>query len=158
MDKCSVLSAALLFLFAVYVTGQNYRGQEYILANNKCKCVKISSRFVPSTEIPGEEILERNIQITIPTSSRMNISDPYSPLRTQFIYNLWDICQKCDPVQLEIGGIPVVASQASCSKSDDECYTYDRNKCYTTEVNFKYNDQIINKKVPLTPDSCHDYE
>ncbi|KAM5194342.1 immunoglobulin J chain [Mantella aurantiaca] len=156
MDKCSVLSAALLLLFAVYVTGQYYSEKEHTLVNNKCKCVKITSRFVPSKENPGEEILEKNIQITVPLSSRMNISDPYSPLRTHFVYNLWDMCQKCDPVQLEIGGVPVLVSQASCSRSDDECYTYDRNKCYTTDVNFRHNDHIIKKKVPLNPESCYE--
>ncbi|CAI9604842.1 unnamed protein product [Staurois parvus] len=156
MDRCCVLSAALMLLFAACVTGQYYREQEHILVDNKCKCVKITSRFIPSKDSPGEEILERNIVITVPVNSRMNISDPYSAIRRNFVYNLWDICQKCDPVQLEIGGIPILASQASCSRSDDECYTYDRNKCYTTDVNFRYKDQIITKKVPLNPESCYE--
>ncbi|XP_072261591.1 immunoglobulin J chain [Pyxicephalus adspersus] len=91
MDKCNVLSAALLLLFAVYVTGQYYGEPEHVLVNNKCKCIKVTSRFVPSKENPGEEILERNIRITVPLSSRMNISDPYSPIRTHFNYNLWDM-------------------------------------------------------------------
>ncbi|XP_018409072.1 PREDICTED: immunoglobulin J chain [Nanorana parkeri] len=156
MDKCGILSAALLLLFAVYVTGQYYIEEERTLLDNKCKCIRVTSKFVPSTENPDEMILERNIEITIPSGSRKNISDLYSPLRTHFVYNLHDLCQKCDPLPLELNGQPVLVSQASCSKSDDECYTYDRNKCYTTDVNFRYKDQIITKKVPLNPESCYE--
>lgn len=37
--------------------------EEYVLVNNKCQCVTVTSKFVPSKENPGEEILERNIRI-----------------------------------------------------------------------------------------------
>ncbi|XP_075058691.1 immunoglobulin J chain [Mixophyes fleayi] len=154
MDKHSLLPAAVLLLFAVYVTGQYYNGQEYVLVDNKCKCIKVTSRFVTTDE--GEEILERNIDITIPTRSRMNISDPTSPLRTNFVYKLSDLCKKCDPVEIDIGGEPVLVSQSSCSKSDDVCYTYDRNKCYTNELSFTHNGKTIMKKVALNPESCYE--
>lgn len=37
--------------------------EEYVLVNNKCQCVTVTSRFVPSKENPDEEVLERNIRI-----------------------------------------------------------------------------------------------
>ncbi|CAJ0924565.1 unnamed protein product [Ranitomeya imitator] len=75
------------------VTSQYYGGQEHVLMENQCKCIRVTSRFVPSKEDPNEEILERNIEITVPLSSRMNISDPTSPLRTEFAYNLLSLCK-----------------------------------------------------------------
>ncbi|XP_044159299.1 immunoglobulin J chain [Bufo gargarizans] len=157
MEQFSVLRAAVLLLFAVYVTGQYYGGQEHVLVDNKCKCIKVTSRFVPSKEDPNVEILERNIKITIPLKSRVNISDPTSPLRTNFVYNLSNLCQKCDPVEIDIGGEPFLVSQGSCSKSDaDSCYAYDRSKCYTSEVPFKYDGNIIMRKVPLNSESCYE--
>ncbi|KAG8593416.1 hypothetical protein GDO81_000821 [Engystomops pustulosus] len=157
MEQFNISKAAVLLLFAVYVTGQYYGGQDYVLIDNKCKCVKVTSRFVPSKEDPNEEILERNIQITIPLRSRMNISDPTSPLRTEFYYNLSNLCKKCDPVEIEIGGELVLVTQDECSKhEDDSCYTYDRNKCYTTDVTFKIDGKTMMKRVPLNEDSCYE--
>jgi len=37
--------------------------KEHVLVNNKCQCVTVTSKFVPSKENPDEEILERNIRI-----------------------------------------------------------------------------------------------
>lgn len=37
--------------------------EEYVLVNNKCQCVTVTSKFVPSQENPEEEVLERNIRI-----------------------------------------------------------------------------------------------
>ncbi|XP_075705914.1 immunoglobulin J chain [Rhinoderma darwinii] len=157
MMKFNVLLAAVLLLCAVYVTGQYYGGQEHILLDNKCKCIKVTSRFVTSKEDPNEEILERNIHITIPLKSRMNISDPTSPLRTKFVYNLSNLCNKCDPVEIEIGGETVLVSQGSCNKpEEDSCYTYDRNKCYKSAVPFLLDGKTIMKEVPLNPESCYE--
>ncbi|XP_063791578.1 immunoglobulin J chain isoform X1 [Pseudophryne corroboree] len=155
MEKHSLLLAAAVLLFAVYVTGQYpYDDQYHVLVDNKCKCVKVTSRFVKTED--NKEILERNIEIKVPMRSRVNISDPTSPLRTNFVYKLSDLCKKCDPVEMDIGGEPTLVSQGSCSKSDDICYTYDRNKCYTNEVPFTYNGKTIMKKVALTPESCYE--
>ncbi|XP_069601824.1 immunoglobulin J chain [Ranitomeya imitator] len=157
METLNVLRAAVWLLFAVYVTGQYYGGQEHVLMENQCKCIRVTSRFVPSKEDPNEEILERNIEITVPLSSRMNISDPTSPLRTEFAYNLLSLCKKCDPVEIEIGGESVLVSQGSCNTPDeDSCYTYDRNKCYTTKVPFTLNGKTIMKEVSVTPESCYE--
>ncbi|XP_077130072.1 immunoglobulin J chain-like [Ranitomeya variabilis] len=157
METLNVLQAAVLLLFAVYVTGQYYGGQEHVLMENQCKCIRVTSRFVPSKEDPKEEILERNIEITVPLSSRMNISDPTSPLRTEFVYNLLSLCKKCDPVEIDIGGESVLVSQGSCNTPDeDSCYTYDRNKCYTTKVPFTLNGKTIMKEVSLNPESCYE--
>lgn len=38
-------------------------GEERVLVNNKCKCVTVTSKFVPSKDNPEEEVLERNIRI-----------------------------------------------------------------------------------------------
>ncbi|XP_068127220.1 immunoglobulin J chain [Hyperolius riggenbachi] len=156
MNRSSLLSAAVLLHFAVYVTGYFYGDPEYVLVDNKCKCVKVTSRFVPSEDNPNEEVLQRNIVITVPLKSRINISDPTSPLRTHFVYNFLDLCRKCDPVEIEIGGEPVLVSQDNCEKSEDVCYTYDRNKCYTSELTFRNNGMLIKKKVPLNPESCYE--
>ncbi|XP_056407874.1 immunoglobulin J chain [Hyla sarda] len=157
MEKFTVLQAAVLLFFAVYVTGQYYGGQKHVLVDNKCKCVKVTSRFIPSKDDPNIEILERNIEITIPLKSRMNISDPTSPLRTNFVYDLSKLCKKCDPVEIEIGGEPVLVSRDSCSKSEEDvCYTLDRNKCYTSEVPFMVDGKKIMKKVPINPESCYE--
>ncbi|XP_066431033.1 immunoglobulin J chain [Eleutherodactylus coqui] len=155
MEKFNTLAAAVLLLCAVYATGQYYGGQEHVLLDNKCKCIKVTSSFVPSPDDPKEMILQRNIYITIPMSSRVNISDPTSPLRTSFTYNLLNLCQKCDPTELSIGGVPVLVS-TGCSGHDDLCYTYDRQKCYTSKVPFKVNGQTIMKDVPLNPESCYE--
>ncbi|KAM4052511.1 immunoglobulin J chain [Anomaloglossus baeobatrachus] len=157
METMNVLRAAVLLLLAVYVTGQYYGGEEHVLVDNQCKCVRVTSRFVPSKDDPNEEILQRNIEIRVPLRSRMNISDPTSPLRTKFVYNLSNLWKKCDPVEIEIGGEPVLVSQGSCSKPyEDSCYTYDRNKCYTSLVPFTYDGKTIMKKVSLTPESCYE--
>ncbi|KAM9330518.1 immunoglobulin J chain [Gastrophryne carolinensis] len=157
MDKCSILSAALLLLFAVCVTGFFYdEEQERVLVNNKCKCVRVTSKFVPSEEDHDVMVLERNIEITIPLSSRENISDPHSPLRTNFVYDLSKLCQKCDPIEMSIAGEQVLVSSANCREPDNECYTYDRYKCYTTNVFFNYNGKTIEKKVPLNDESCYE--
>lgn len=39
------------------------KDEEYVLVNNKCQCVTVTSKFVPSKENPDEEILVRNIRI-----------------------------------------------------------------------------------------------
>ncbi|XP_063791579.1 immunoglobulin J chain isoform X2 [Pseudophryne corroboree] len=140
--------------FAPIIGQYPYDDQYHVLVDNKCKCVKVTSRFVKTED--NKEILERNIEIKVPMRSRVNISDPTSPLRTNFVYKLSDLCKKCDPVEMDIGGEPTLVSQGSCSKSDDICYTYDRNKCYTNEVPFTYNGKTIMKKVALTPESCYE--
>ncbi|KAM8939140.1 immunoglobulin J chain [Pelodytes ibericus] len=163
LTKSAMLAAALLiFGGTVFVTaGHDFDYDERVLLNDKCKCIKVTSRFVPSKDNPSEKILERNIEIRIPLKARMNISDPTSPLRTHFVYNLSKLCQKCNPVEIEIGGEPVTASQGNCHSNPDinpgdTCYTYDRKKCYTWEVPFKSEGRTIMKTVALNPDSCYE--
>ncbi|KAM3937538.1 immunoglobulin J chain [Leptodactylus fuscus] len=157
MERFNVFQAAMLLLFAVCVTGRYYGGQDNVLVDNKCKCVKMTSRFVPSKDDPSEEILVRDIKITIPTQARMNISDPTSPIRTNFHYDFTKLCRKCDPVEIEIGGVTILAAQADCSKPEDNtCYTYDRNKCYTTKVPFNYNGETMMRDVPINSESCYE--
>ncbi|XP_053556744.1 immunoglobulin J chain [Bombina bombina] len=158
MQSDSIMLAALLLMFgtSIYVTGQYFLEDENVLVDNKCKCIKVTSKFVPSKENPKEEILERNIEIRIPLKSRMNISDPTSPLRTNFVYRLSDLFKKCDPVEVEIGGETVLASQDNCDHVDDTCYTYDRRKCYTVDVPFTVDGKTIMRKAALNPESCHE--
>ncbi|XP_029454400.1 immunoglobulin J chain-like [Rhinatrema bivittatum] len=150
-------AAVLVFSGAALVTGQG-SSYEHVLVNNKCKCVTVTSRLVPSKDKPGEEVVERNIRIMVPLKSRENISDPTSPLRTKFVYRLSELCKKCDPDEIELGGQIVMASQSnSCSDIDNTCYTYNRNKCYTSDIRYKYGGQTKVMKAALTPESCYDY-
>ncbi|NWH71599.1 IGJ protein, partial [Piaya cayana] len=129
--------------------------KEYVLVNNKCQCVTVTSKFVPSKENPDEEILERNIRILVPLRARENISDPLSPLRTKFVYSMTELCRKCDPVEIELGGKIYQAQQSTFCDEPETCYTYDRNKCYTTNVPLLYNGKVETVKAALTPASCY---
>ncbi|NXF36095.1 IGJ protein, partial [Nyctibius bracteatus] len=129
--------------------------QEYVLVNNKCQCVTVTSKFVPSKENPGEEILQRNIRILVPLKARENISDPLSPLRTKFVYRMTELCKKCDPVDIELGGEIYQAQQSTSCNEPETCYTYNRDKCYTTTFPFHYQGETKNVKAVLTPASCY---
>ncbi|NXX93445.1 IGJ protein, partial [Centropus bengalensis] len=128
--------------------------KEYVLVNNKCQCVTVTSKFVPSKENPDEEILERNIRILVPLKARENISDPLSPLRTTFVYRMTELCKKCSPVEIELGGETYQAQQSTSCNEPETCYTYDRNKCYTSTFPFLYHGEVENVKAALTPASC----
>ncbi|KAJ7419104.1 hypothetical protein WISP_55599 [Willisornis vidua] len=65
--------------------------EEYVLVNNKCQCVTMTSKLVPSEEDPHQQVLERNIRILVPLQARENISDPLSPLRTKFVYRISEL-------------------------------------------------------------------
>ncbi|XP_030046505.1 immunoglobulin J chain [Microcaecilia unicolor] len=146
----------LLVLGGVLITAQG-NGGEHVLVNNKCKCVRVTSRLVPSKDNPDEEVVERNIQIMVPLQSRENISDPTSPLRTKFVYRLSELCKRCDPVEIQLGDNIVMASQSSgCDAVEDTCYTYNRNKCYTRDILYKYGGQTKVMKAALTPESCYE--
>ncbi|KAK4818364.1 hypothetical protein QYF61_011656, partial [Mycteria americana] len=129
--------------------------KEYVLVNNKCQCVTVTSKFVPSKENPNEEILERNIRILVPLKARENISDPMSPLRTTFVYRMTELCRKCDPVEIELGGEIYQAQQSTSCNEPETCYTYNRDKCYTTTFPFLHHGQVKDVKAVLTPASCY---
>ncbi|KAM9678689.1 immunoglobulin J chain [Trichechus inunguis] len=144
-----------IFVQAVLVTAQD-EDEKTVLVDNKCKCVRISSRIIPSKEDPSQDIVERNIRIIVPLNNRENISDPTSPLRTEFVYHLSDVCKKCDPVEVELDNQVVTASQSNlCNEDSETCYTYDRNKCYTNTVPLTYRGEIKMVTTALTPDSCY---
>ncbi|KAM4854373.1 immunoglobulin J chain [Thomomys bottae] len=146
-----------IFLKAVLVTAQD-EDESIVLAENKCQCTRVTSRIVPSPEDPSVDIVERNIRIVVPLNTRENISDPTSPLRTKFVYYLSDLCKKCDPVELELDNQVVTATQSNICDEDsymETCYTYDRNKCYTTMVPLMYKGEIKMVETALTPDSCY---
>ncbi|KAI5775684.1 unnamed protein product [Gulo gulo] len=144
-----------IFVKAVLVTAQDKDGMT-VLADNKCQCARITSRIIPSPEDPNEDIIERNIRIVVPLNNRENISDPTSPVRTNFVYHLSDLCKKCDPVEVELDNQIVIASQSNlCDEDSETCYTYDRNKCYTNWVPFTYGGQTKMVETALTPDSCY---
>uniref|UniRef100_K7G1C9 Joining chain of multimeric IgA and IgM n=1 Tax=Pelodiscus sinensis TaxID=13735 RepID=K7G1C9_PELSI len=129
--------------------------EEHTLVDNKCKCVKVTSSFVASKDNPEEKVLERNIRVIIPLKARQNISDPTSPLRTTFVYRMTELCKKCDPVEVELNDRVVTAEQSNTCKSSDTCYTYDRNKCYTTTLPFSYGGKTTAIQAALTPESCY---
>ncbi|KAM6266833.1 immunoglobulin J chain [Spheniscus humboldti] len=151
---CVALAVSLGF---VLVAGYPWDSgdQEYVLVNNKCQCVTVTSKFVPSKENPGEEILERNIRILVPLKARENISDPMSPLRTTFVYRMTELCKKCDPVEIELDGEIYQAQQSTSCDEPETCYTYNRDKCYTTTFPFLYRGETKNVQAVLTPASCY---
>ncbi|NXH45563.1 IGJ protein, partial [Dicaeum eximium] len=128
--------------------------KEYVLVNNKCQCVTVTTRFVPSKENPDEEVLERNIRIIVPLKARENISDPLSPLRTTFVYRLSQLCKNCDPVEIELNGGIYQAQQGNSCEEAQTCYTYDRNECYSSPVPLLYHGEVRQAPAVLTPDSC----
>lgn len=145
-----------IFVKAVLVTGDK---EKTILADNKCMCARVTSRIIPSSEDPNEDIVERNIRIVVPLNSRENISDPTSPVRTKFVYHLSDLCKKCDPVEVELDNQVVTASQSTICNEDsavpETCYMYDRNKCYVNMVPLTYRGETKMVTSALTPDSCY---
>lgn len=145
-----------IFIKAALVTGE---AERTILADNKCKCARVTSRIIPSPEDPNEDIVERHIRIIVPLNNRENISDPTSPLRTKFVYHLSDLCKKCDPTEVELENQIVTASQSNLCDEDsaveETCYMYDRNKCYTALVPLMYGGETKMVETALTPDSCY---
>ncbi|KAG8515237.1 Immunoglobulin J chain [Galemys pyrenaicus] len=103
--------------------------ESIVLADDKCQCVRVTSRIIPSPENPSEDIVERNIRIT---------------------------CKKCDPTEVEVGNQIFTASQSNiCEEEVETCYTYDRNKCYTHKIPFSYGGKTVMVDAALTPDSCY---
>ncbi|NXG18713.1 IGJ protein, partial [Grallaria varia] len=129
--------------------------EEYVLVNNKCQCVTMTSKFVPSKEDPKQKVLERNIRIIVPVRARENISDPLSPLRTKFVYRIPELCRNCNPVEIELGGRIVQAQQGNFCEEEPTCYTYDREQCYTSLVPFLHHGEVIRVPAALTPTSCY---
>ncbi|XP_056210644.1 immunoglobulin J chain [Falco biarmicus] len=151
---CMALAVSLGFiLVAGYPEASG--DDEHVLVNNKCQCVTVTSKFVPSKEDPGEEVLERNIRILVPLRARENISDPMSPLRTTFVYRMTELCKKCDPVEVELGGEIYKAQQSTSCNEPETCYTYNRDKCYTTTFPFSYHGEVKKVQAVLTPASCY---
>ncbi|KAM4900539.1 immunoglobulin J chain [Sylvia borin] len=141
-----------ILLVAGYPVSPN--NDEYVLVNNKCQCVTVTSKFVPSKENPDEEVLERNIRIIVPLKARENISDPLSPLRTTFVYRLSELCKNCEPIEIELGGAIHQAQQGNSCEEPQTCYTYDRNQCYSSPVPLLYHGEVRQVPAALTPASC----
>ncbi|XP_020660905.3 immunoglobulin J chain [Pogona vitticeps] len=131
--------------------------EETVLVDNKCQCVKVTSKFVPSKDNPQEEVLERNIRILVPLTARENISDPTSPVRTKFVYRLSKLCDKCSSDANLEDHLGVTVGQSNlCNDPEQPCYTYDRNKCYTSPCllsNGAKTETVV--ETALTPDSCY---
>uniref|UniRef100_A0A8C0GTV0 Joining chain of multimeric IgA and IgM n=1 Tax=Chelonoidis abingdonii TaxID=106734 RepID=A0A8C0GTV0_CHEAB len=102
--------------------------EEHVLVDNKCKCARVTSKFVPSKDNPEEDVLVRNIRV---------------------------ICKKCDPTEVELGDRIVTAEQSNNCSSSETCYTYNRNKCYTKTFPFFYAGKINTVQAALTPESCY---
>ncbi|XP_074084495.1 immunoglobulin J chain [Macrotis lagotis] len=157
--KRSLLFCGLLagLCGAILVTAQDEDEDEgRILVDNKCQCVRVTSRLVPSKDNPEEKVVERNIRLIVPLKNRMNISDPTSPVRTHFVYRLSNLCKKCDPTEVELGNEVVTATQSNnCDGSSETCYTYDRNKCYTATAPLLLAGKISLVTTALNPESCY---
>ncbi|XP_063166117.1 immunoglobulin J chain [Candoia aspera] len=143
----------IIFCSTVLVTAYwQQEDDEHILVDNKCQCVKVTTKFVPDKENPQEKILERNIRIIVPLNARENISDPTSPQRTKFVYKISKLCAKCDTPE---SAKEVFGSDTLCNHPEEPCYTYDRNKCYTASVLFSNNGKTKPIQTALTPESCY---
>ncbi|XP_006896884.1 PREDICTED: immunoglobulin J chain [Elephantulus edwardii] len=149
------LGVLAIFVKAVLVTAQ-HEDEKIVLVDNKCQCARVTSRIIPSEEDPSQSIVERNIRIIVPLNSRENISDPTSPLRTEFVYRLSELCKRCDPVEVELDNQVVTATQSNlCDEEPETCYTYDRNKCYTNRVPLTHGGKTYMVTTALTPESCY---
>ncbi|XP_020844183.1 immunoglobulin J chain [Phascolarctos cinereus] len=141
---------------AILVTAHHEHGHQRTLVDNKCQCVRVTSRLVPSEDNPDEKVVERNIRLIVPLKNRENISDPNSPVRTTFVYQLSQLCGKHDPVELELDNEVVAATQGNQYGEDSEtCYTYDRNKCYTSTASLYLGGETRMVTTALTPESCY---
>ncbi|XP_067324464.1 immunoglobulin J chain [Anolis sagrei] len=128
---------------------------EKVLVDNKCQCVKVTSKFVASKDNPDNEVLVRNIRIVVPLTARENISDPTSPVRTKFVYRLSKLCGNCHSGDNPEKGRRVGES-GLCNDPQEPCYTYDRNKCYTAPCLFNNGGKTQTIETALTPESCYD--
>ncbi|XP_026573002.1 immunoglobulin J chain [Pseudonaja textilis] len=145
----------IIFCSIVFVTAYWQEEDEgKVLVDNKCQCVKVTSKFVPDKENPEEKVLERNIRIIVPLNARENISDPISPVRTKFVYKLSKLCDKCDvPSRTEKG--VTFGESTLCGHPEEPCYTYDRNKCYTTSTLFSHRGKTSTILTALNPEACY---
>uniref|UniRef100_A0A8D0BGS9 Joining chain of multimeric IgA and IgM n=1 Tax=Salvator merianae TaxID=96440 RepID=A0A8D0BGS9_SALMN len=152
MKYCWVYSGVLAIFWGAVLGAEEE--EQKVLVDNKCQCATVTSKFVPSKDNPNEEVLERNIRIIVPLLSRENISDPTSPVRTRFVYNLSKLCQepKSEEENLEH---PVPGKSSLCNDPNEPCYTYDRNKCYTAPFLFSHGGKTKRVWSALTPDSCY---
>ncbi|XP_053114414.1 immunoglobulin J chain [Hemicordylus capensis] len=156
--KTSWIFSGALAIFWGAVLGAAFFGvqqqdEEKVLVDNKCQCVKVTSKFVPSKDKPEVEVLERNIRIIVPLQNRENISDPTSPVRTKFVYKIPKLCENCD--QSEAYLEDSVGQPSTCNNPEEPCYTYDRNKCYTASCLFSHNGKTKVIETALTPESCY---
>uniref|UniRef100_A0A8C6Y5P9 Joining chain of multimeric IgA and IgM n=1 Tax=Naja naja TaxID=35670 RepID=A0A8C6Y5P9_NAJNA len=145
----------IIFCSIVFVTA-NWQDsdEEEVLVDNKCQCVKVTSKFVPDKENAEEKVLERNIRIVVPLYARENISDPTSPVRTKFVYKLSKLCDKCDvPLRTEKG--VTFGSSTLCGHPQEPCYTYDRVKCYTASALFSHGGKTSTVQTALNPEACY---
>ncbi|XP_062991378.1 immunoglobulin J chain [Elgaria multicarinata webbii] len=160
--KTSWMFCGALAVFWGAILGAAFYGleedEETVLVDNKCQCIKVTSKFVPSKDNPQEEVLERNVYIMVPLTARENISDPTSPLRTRFVYNLSKLCGNCDSKnanQERDLQQDRVGQSSLCNDPDQPCYTYDRNKCYTATCLFSNGGTVKPIETALTPESCY---
>uniref|UniRef100_A0A803TG78 Joining chain of multimeric IgA and IgM n=1 Tax=Anolis carolinensis TaxID=28377 RepID=A0A803TG78_ANOCA len=118
---------SLLHLQSFYGLDQDH-DQEKVLVDNKCQCVKVTSKFVASKDDPDNEVLVRNIRI---------------------------VCDNCHSSGNPENG-QRVGESGLCNDPQEPCYTYDRNKCYTAPCLFNNAGKTETIETALTPESCYD--
>ena len=74
---------------------------------------------------------------------------------TLTVLSISSSCKKCDPVEIELGGETYQAQQSTSCSEFETCYTYNRDKCYTTTFPYLYHGEMKNVKAVLTPASCY---
>uniref|UniRef100_UPI00398E3AF4 immunoglobulin J chain-like n=1 Tax=Pristiophorus japonicus TaxID=55135 RepID=UPI00398E3AF4 len=104
--------------------------ESHLLVDSKCKCLKVISRIEKPIGAQVEQLV-RDIKIIVPMRSRVNISDPTSPLRTKFVYKISDFLKNCNQKATSS-----VGSQCNPQPPpDDTCYAYDNRKCLYHQIN-----------------------
>ncbi|XP_038648284.1 immunoglobulin J chain-like [Scyliorhinus canicula] len=118
-----VLAAILLYTALAPADSQ-------LLVSSKCKLLEVKTRIVV-TELPTGarvEHIARDIKITVPMRTRVNISDPTSPIQTKFVYKISDFCKNCTPKSS-----PLVPQCNPKPPPIDECYAHENKTCGHTQ-------------------------
>ncbi|XP_078396350.1 immunoglobulin J chain-like [Cetorhinus maximus] len=117
------LAAILLYTCAILAAAAS---ESQLLVSSKCKLLEVTSRTF-FTQLPNGVTVERiarDIKIIVPLRSRVNISDPTSPIRTKFVYKISDFCKNC--------ARKASPQEPQCNPKPppiDECYAHDNKTC-----------------------------
>lgn len=110
-------------------------------------CVEHMAWKGPGTQLVTAVRLERKTTVLSEGSQ--------SQLWIILLFLISSSCKKCDPVEIELGGETYQAQQSNSCNEPETCYTYNRDKCYTTTFPFVYHGETKHIQAALTPTSCY---